>query len=35
MKNIKKIDDELILRNGKIIDPYNSRTFFEDIYLKN
>ena len=35
MRNIKKIDDELILRNGKIIDPFNQKSFFKDIYLKN
>ena len=35
MKNIKKIDDELILQNGKIIDPLNQKSFFKDVYLKN
>ncbi|MAJ33541.1 MAG: dihydroorotase [Candidatus Marinimicrobia bacterium] len=35
MKNIKKIEDELILRNGKIIDPFNKKSFFKDIYIKN
>ena len=35
MKNIKKIDSEIILRNGKIIDPKNKKSFFGDIFLKN
>ena len=35
MKNIKKIEDELILRNGKIIDPFNKKSFYDDIYIKN
>ena len=35
MKNIKKIEDKLILRNGKIIDPFNKKSFFKDIYIKN
>lgn len=35
MKNIKKIEDELILQNGKIIDPFNQKSFYEDVYIKN
>ena len=29
------MEDELILQNGKIIDPFNQKSFFEDVYIKN